>query len=528
MTEAPSTSPPVVLLVDDDPRNVLALEAILEGTGYRLLTATSGAEALELAVRESPTVVLLDVLMPGMDGYEVAGHLKSITKTRDIPIVFLTALATDVRFIYRAYDVGAVDYLIKPLDPEVVRRKVAVLVDLVRQRQEIERQARALREAERREHALRVAELRMASDRRYRKLVEGIDHAIGWTMDEAERFTFVSRRASKILGYSLEQISEPGFWTARTHPEDVDGVLEMFRRARAEGIELTCNHRLVHADGRVLWFHTGVSVDSGMDGEAVELHGISVDVTDIKRAHEDTQRAMRFREEIIAIVAHDLRNPLHTINSCAEMLRVTAEETQDARGKKGARAIGRAVEHMERIVEDLLDFALIQAGRVTITPVPIAASALVGECLEMFEPIAKTRRLELRQRFGDPLTVSGERHRLLQILSNLVGNAIKFTPDGGTIVVGCERQGADAMFTISDSGPGMSEADASRMWERYWRARPTEAGAPPGLGLGLSIAEGLVAAHGGRIWAHSTVGEGTTLYFTIPLADAEPDPAARG
>ena len=522
----PSSTPPVVLLVDDDPRNLLALEAILEGAGYRLITATSGRQALELTLHDPPTVVLLDVLMPGMDGYEVAQHLKGTARTRDIPILFLTALATDVRHIYRAYDVGAVDYLIKPLDPEVVRRKVAVLVDLVRQREEIERQAAALREAERREHALRLAEMRVASDRRYRKLVEGIDHAIGWSMDETMRFTFVSRRASALLGYSSEELGRPGFWAAHSHPEDVDGLLDMFRRASSEGIELACNHRLYHADGRVLWFHTGVSVDQGVDGDVLELHGISVDVTDIKRAHEETQRAMRFREELIAIVAHDLRNPLHTIISCAEVLKETTKRTDDTRGQRGARAIGSAADHMERIVGDLLDFALIQAERVTITPRPLAAEALVSESFEMFQPLAKARGLLLRWEGGEPLTIQGDRHRILQILSNLVGNAMKFTPDGGTIVVAAERSGDDALFTIADNGPGMSEAEASRMWERYWRAQAAEDGPRSGLGLGLSIAEGLVAAHGGRIWAHSAVGEGTTLYFTIPLATSEPEPVA--
>lgn len=523
--DQPPPTPPVVLLVDDDPRNLLALEAILDGEGYRLVTATSGRQALELALRESPTVMLLDVLMPEMDGFEVAQSLKGIAQTRDIPILFLTALATDVRHIYRAYEVGALDYLIKPLDPEVVRRKVAVLVDLVRQRREIERQARALREAEQREHAIRLAEMRVASDRRYRKLVDGIDHAIGWTMDESLRFTFISRRASAVLGYGEAEIGRPGFWADHTHPDDVEELLAMFRRAGEEGIELACNHRLLHADGRSLWFHTGVSPDRGIDGR-LELHGISVDVTDIKRAHEDTQRAMRFREELVAIVAHDLRNPLHTVVSCSQLLEETSQENADERGLKSARAIARAADHMERIVADLLDFALIEAERVTIEPHPLPASELVAESVEMFEPIAKTRAVELRGSAPDDLVVFGDRHRVLQILSNLVGNAMKFTPDGGRIRVEVKRSGPDALFSVADNGPGMSAADSARMWQRYWRADTTEASARTGLGLGLSIAEGLVNAHGGRIWAHSEIGQGTTVYFTLPLAEGRAEPAA--
>src|SRR5919197_559300 len=175
--DRPETTPIKILLVDDQPDNLAALKAILNGCDYHLLAASSSAEALQIALREKLAVILLDVVMPEMHGFEVAQHLKEVARTRNVPILFLTAVATDVHAIYRAFEVGAVDYLIKPLDAEVVRKKVAVFVDLVRQREEIERQALILREAERRDYEVRLAQLRLASDRRYRKLVEGIDHA---------------------------------------------------------------------------------------------------------------------------------------------------------------------------------------------------------------------------------------------------------------------------------------------------------------------------------------------------------------
>src|SRR5438309_11008092 len=156
-----------ILLVDDQLDNLVALKAILNGDGYHLFAASSGAEALRIALREKLTVILLDVVMPEMDGFEVAQHLKQVAQTRNIPILFLTAVATDVHQIYRAYEVGAVDYLIKPLDAEVVRKKAAVFVALDRQREVIERQALVLREAERRDYEVRLAQLRSAGDGRY-------------------------------------------------------------------------------------------------------------------------------------------------------------------------------------------------------------------------------------------------------------------------------------------------------------------------------------------------------------------------
>lgn len=246
--------PSTILLVDDTPLNLVALEALLESPQYRLVTAASGQEALSIVLHEKIDLILLDVVMPEMDGFEVARLLKSTEHTRNIPILFLSAVATDMTYIFRAFDVGAVDYIVKPLDTDMVRKKVAVFIDLVRQREEVERQAEALRETARREYELRLAESRVASDRRYRKLVEGIDHVVAWTADESLRLTFASRQAPEVLGYPLAQMLTPDFWQLHLHPDDRDAVLTLFRRALTECADLMCNHRFVAADGRVLWF----------------------------------------------------------------------------------------------------------------------------------------------------------------------------------------------------------------------------------------------------------------------------------
>jgi len=297
------TETAALLLVDDRMENLIALQAILRDSGYHLITATSGEQALNVTLRERITVILLDVVMPGMDGFEVAKNLKALERTRDIPILFLTGLATDVHQLYRAYDVGAVDYLIKPLDAAVVRKKVDVFVSLVRQREQIERQAKALREADRREYDLKLAELRIANDRRYRKLIEGIDHAIAWTTDGLLRLTFVSRQATRILGYTAEQFLEPGFWAAHLYPEDRAEVLAAFHEARAERTERVVDHRFLAADGQVLWLHTGVTGELPMGVDVDELHGISVEITKLKNAEEDAKKAAELREEFLAIVA---------------------------------------------------------------------------------------------------------------------------------------------------------------------------------------------------------------------------------
>ncbi len=505
-----------LLLVDDKRENLVSLKGILERPEYHLFTASSGEEALKIALREPLAVILLDVVMPTMDGYEVARYLKTVERTRHVPIIFLTALATDVQEIYRAYDVGAVDYLVKPLDAEVVRKKVAVFVDLVRQREQIREQAESLREKERREYELQIAELRVASDRRYRKLVEGIDHAIGWTTNDRFALTFVSRQAPRILGYSLEEFVEPDFWREHLHPDDRDEVLATFEKALTEGTDQVCNHRLRASDGHFVWLHTGVSGEPDVRGPAKELHGISVDVTDLKHAQEEALRATHVREELLAIVAHDLRNPLASIQTSAGLLERVAETSREPSVQKSAATIMRSAKRMDRLIGDLLDFALIRAERLTLQRGEIDSTVVVQESLEMFRPVASEKSLRLDEQVDGDLRIIGDHDRVLQILSNLVGNAIKFTGEGGSIVVRAEASEHEAVFTVADTGEGMAPEVVSSIWERYWQAKRRVDGG--GVGLGLSIAKGLVEAHGGRIWAESTLGVGTTVYFTIPLA----------
>src|SRR5262249_6820048 len=152
---------------------------------------------------------------------------------------------------------------VKPLEPEMVRKKVAVFADLVRQRKQLEQAAALRRETQQREYDLQISELRVASDRRYRKLVDGIDHAIAWSTDESLRLTFVSRQAWRILGYPPDYFLEADFWARHLHADDRESVLSVFRRALADGADHMINHRLIASDGRSVWFHTGVSGDRG-------------------------------------------------------------------------------------------------------------------------------------------------------------------------------------------------------------------------------------------------------------------------
>jgi PAS domain S-box-containing protein len=519
----PHGSPVTLLLVDDTPANLLALKALLDTPEYRLVSASSGNEALMIALRESVDLLLLDVVMPEMDGFEVARILKSSERTRNIPILFLTALATEASYLYRAYDVGAVDYIIKPLDPEIVRKKVAVFAQLVRQRDEIERLAEEQRETQRREYELRLAELQHAGDRRYRKLVEGIDHAIAWTVDESFRLTFISRQASAILGYPMDYFLQADFWARHLHPHDRDSVLALFRRALAEHVDLACNHRFVAADGRVVWVHTGLSGEPGLGSARPELHGFSVDVTDLKRAEEEARAAKQARDDLLATVSHDLRSPLSSIKLSAGLL-ARGRVEDPARTPRLATTIMHAAERMERLLAQLLDLAQLEARALPLERTAVDCASLIDGALELFRPAAMEKRMRLDSECLPGVAVDADRDRILQVISNIVGNAVKFTPEGGAIVVRVQRTDGEVLFSISDNGPGIPAEELPRIWSRFWKS-PSAGG---GIGLGLAIARGLVEAHGGRIWAESCPGAGAAFHFTLPVAAgdvADPQPS---
>jgi PAS domain S-box-containing protein len=511
---APDVTPTDILLVDDHEVNLVALRAILASPEYRLHSVTSGEQALSLLLRQEFALVLLDVVMPGMDGFEVANHMKQLERTRRVPILFLTAVATDVEHIYEAYALGAVDYLIKPLDTRAVRAKVAVFVDLFKQRKEIERQARLLRETDRREHELRLAEVRLASDERYRKLIEGIDRTVGWSaLPDTLRLTFVSQQLPRILGYSTEQFADPGFWLEQVHPDDRELLLASFRKALAEGVDQTCDHRIIAADGRTVWFRTSVSVVRDAAGNA-ELHGVSADVTALKQAEEEALAATRARDEMLAVVSHDLRNPLTSITLGAERLRTV---TLDEPLEKVVDIIYRGAKRMDRLVGDLVDFEQIKLKRLRIKRHPQSAAALVKEAAELLEPIAKEKSVGIETAANLTVDVLCDRERILQVFSNLVGNAIKFSPERRSVRIAARPAHNMVRFDVVDQGPGVPREQLSHVFERFWQGasgRPTGLG----LGLGLAISKGIVEAHGGVIGVESEPGKGSTFYFTVPVA----------
>jgi len=273
-----------LLLVDDVDENLVALEAILEPLGENLVTARSGEEALRALLNTDFACILLDVQMPGMDGFETTELIKERDRTKHIPIIFLTAISKDEQHVYRGYEVGAVDYVFKPFEPEMLRSKVAVFVDLHRKNDEIARQGQLLREQE-------VEAERRLSEERYRQLADAMPQIV-WTSDRQGRVTYSNRRWSEYTGTLVD--SDELSWTRSVHPDDLAHVVARRSATLESGEVFDAEFRFRATDGTYRW-HLGRAVPIRSESGGIEFWvGTATDIHDHKR----TQQAQQFSSHL--------------------------------------------------------------------------------------------------------------------------------------------------------------------------------------------------------------------------------------
>jgi len=235
-----------------------------------------------------------------------------------------------------------------------------------------------------------------------------------------------------------------------------------------------------------------------------------------QQALDAAQKALAARDEIMGVVAHDLRNPLGAITMKAAVLRQEASSEKTRRQAESIENIGM---RMEYLIRSMLDVTVLEAGRLTVSPAPCSADGLLREATDLFSGVATSKGIQLARGVEEPgILVRADHDRVLQVLSNLLGNALKFTPKGGRITMSVERRNSSARFAVSDTGPGIARDHVSHVFDRFWRPKEST---KAGTGLGLFIARGIVEAHGGRIWVESDPGHGATFYFSMPLAEAE-------
>ena len=383
-----------ILVVDDQPSKLLTYDAILSELGEELIRANSASEALEALLKHEIAVVLADVCMPDLDGYELATMIRQHPRCQRTSIIFVSAVMMAEPDRLRGYQSGAVDYVPVPVVPEILRAKVKVFSELYRK-------TRAL--------------------------------------------------------------------------EELNAELERRVAARTAELEAT-TAALREADRR--------------------------------------------KDEFLAMLAHELRNPLAPIRTAVQLLRL--KELPEAHSARARDTIDRQVEHLVCLIDDLLDVSRITRGMITLQREPVPASAIVARAIEITRPAIDARRHELILDLADePLTVEGDRTRLVQIVGNILHNATKFMDPGGRIVLRVTREGGSAIFTVTDEGIGIPADRIHRVFDLFTQVHGVGDGAQGGLGIGLALVRRLVEMHGGAVAARSDgPGRGTEVRISLPVTTA--------
>jgi signal transduction histidine kinase len=396
-----------ILLVDDQPARLLTYESILGDLGHNLVAARSGTEALERLMAAEFAVVLLDVNMPGMDGFEVAGMIHAHPRFERTPIIFITGVHVSELDRLRGYTLGAVDYVSIPVVPAILRTKVAVLVELYCQQRELQRLNRSLTEA---------------------------------------------------------------------------------------------NTRLAEA-------HSTLQAEK---------------TRELEQLNAALREANRNKDEFLAMLAHELRNPLAAIHNAVQLMRTPGLSSDQSSWAHDM--IERQLGHLTRLIDDLLDVARITRGKINLAREQVPLSIVVSRAVETVQPLVSRQRHELIQSVaGEGLLIEGDPTRLIQIVGNILSNAAKYTQPGGRIELSAGPCGEQVEIRIRDNGIGIEPELIPSVFNLFAQAARADPGNQQGLGIGLALVKRLVELHGGEVEAHSEgLGRGSEFVVRFPcLRQAE-------
>jgi signal transduction histidine kinase len=538
-----------ILLVDDKPDKLLALEVVLADLQVNLVRATSGREALRYLLKEEFAVILLDVNMPAMDGFETASMVRQRRSSRDTPIIFITAFADEMHMA-RGYSLGAVDYILAPVIPDVLRTKVRVLVDLFRQRRQLEAQALVLQRRAGQLQKLAAASLAINSARSLASLmrivVDSARDAIG--AHQAVILLLPGVAGSEQRGEAVASVSNK-FDEAPLRSPQLDAIFNTSIAGAKHAVRLTKSEFRAHPDfgaftgGNlrevngllaapmtastrelgIIYLSDRVIGDFTEDDQAILTQFAQMASIAIENAlYAEERDANRLKEEFLATLSHELRTPLNAILGWTQLLR--SGPSSEGELSHAFEVIERNVRAQSRLIEDLLDASRISSGKMRLSPRPTEFAEIVEGAVESAGPAAAAKRIKLRTEIStDVGEVVGDPDRLQQVIWNLLSNAIKFTPPEGEVAIGARRTPDGGVIVhVRDSGRGISEGFLPHVFDRFRQADSSTTRSHGGLGLGLAIVRHIVELHGGSVHADSA-GEGKGATFTFELPQSPPE-----
>jgi PAS domain S-box-containing protein len=510
-----------ILVVDDEPRNVLALEAVLDGLGEHVVCARSGQQALRELLNRDFALVLLDVRMPGMDGFETAKLIRERERSQHMPIIFLTAINKATEHIRMGYLLGCVDYVFKPYEPEILRSKVSVFVELYRHREHVKVQAEQLRAAEERQ---RSAELLQELQRQHEVILQAVGEGI-CGFDQAGRIQFVNAAATSLLrraerdlvGRCGHEVLHGGLVEC---PGDACGLAQAIAGSPSQTFD---DEQFVRGDGGAIVVECTTTHVHESSGLATVL--VFKDISQRRRVEEERTQllgelagAVRARDDFLSIASHELRSPLTPIRLELQTLLRKTKQPAALPPERLTLVLGKLNQQVGRLVkllDELLDVSRITVGKLSLEREPFELTTLVGEVVDRHRSQLKLAGYKLNVRASELISGNWDRLRIELVLNNLLSNAIKYGGGGSSIDVDVYPDEAGARISVRDHGIGISVEDQRRIFDRFERAVSVRH--VGGFGLGLWIVRQIVEAHGGSIDVASPPGQGSVFTVHLPL-----------
>jgi PAS domain S-box-containing protein len=514
-----------ILLVDDRPDKLLSLEAVLEGLGQNIVKATSGKEALRCLLKQDFAVILLDVSMPGMDGFETASLIRARLRSERTPIIFVTSFGDSRMHVTRGYSLGAVDYLLTPIVPEVLRTKVSVFVELYRQTELTKRQAERLRLLEEQRHQRELAQVTdqlEAETKRNRFFTLAIDLLGIANLDG--RFLQANPAWEKVLGYNVSELCSNCI-PDLVHAEDRTAVLGGLERL-GQGTEPACfEARFLHQDGSCRWLSCTIVP---FQSEKL-LYLFAQDISIRKSDEEEIHRLNQILESQVAAltaanseleafnysIAHDLRTPLRSMGGFGKALLEDENGRLSPEGVEFAKRIVRSTKYMDTLLQDLLAYSSL--SRTEMLPEPVSIETVVNETLALFEDSIRERHAEVEVR--SPLgSVLAHVPTMRQIIGNLLDNALKFCPPDRSPclqIYSTEKPGTLRLW-VQDNGIGIPPEHRERIFGLFRQLHQTDT--RPGTGIGLAIVRRAAERMGGQVGVESDPGKGSRFWVDLPAS----------
>ena len=534
-----------ILLVDDLPENLFALQVILSGENYVCVKANSGNEALKILLHEQDfALVLMDVQMPEMDGFETVELIRQIENLKHVPIIFLTASMDNAQQVFKGYQAGAVDYMIKPLSPEILKAKVAVFVDLHKKNQELLVQAEQLKKLNTDLHAQKLLSEYSLS------LIEA-SHDPLFAISPEGKITDMNNASVKVTGVSRKKLIGTNFFDYFTDPQK---ARELYQKVFEQGFVADSPLILRHKNNKLIDVLFNGSVYKDDEENVLGVAIVARDVTDQKRIETElieakvlaeaatkiseeakikaenattiAENALNAKQQFLSNMSHEIRTPM---NAIIGFTKVILRTDLAAKQKEYLNAIKISGDALIVLIDDILDLAKVDSGKMTFEKKPFKMKSSILATLHLFETKIQEQKLQLIKEYDNkiPSILVGDQVRLHQIILNLVSNAIKFTTKGEiTISVDLLHEDAETVilkFAVKDTGIGISPEKIGTIFENFQQANSETSRLYGGTGLGLAIVKQLIEAQGGSIRARSTVNEGSTFSFTLSFQKTEAD-----